>query len=272
MKISEYAQITKFTEDNILLVDGNAGTKKILASDAILAGLTLNSIYNKRAIFRGKNLGSTLTAEQKTAIQTGTFENLWLGDYWEIDGVKYRIADFDYWHGRGDTPFNTHHLVIVPDDVIGQAKMNDTAITTGGYTSSAMYGTNLASAKSTIQDAFSDAVLTHREFLINAVTSGYPSEGAWTDSSIELMNEIMVFGSYIHTPAGNGSVIVKRYTNSNIQLALFKACPELMISGGGYWLRDVVSATDFARVDSYGGATTTSAENSYGIRPAFPIG
>lgn len=272
MKISEYPQITKFTSDNILLVDGNGGTKKILVADAILAALSLNSIHNKRMIFRGKNLGSSLTAEQKTAIQTGTFEGLWLGDYWEINGVKYRIADFDYWHGRGDTPFNTHHIVVVPDEVLYQAKMNDTSITTNGYTGSAMYGTNLATAKTTIKEAFGDAVLTHREYLINAVTSGYPSAGAWTDSSVELMNEIMVYGSYIYTPAGNGTVDVKRYTNSNLQLALFSVCPELMLSGGGYWLRDIASATHFARVDQFGGATSTGAANAYGVRPVFAIG
>ena len=85
------------------------------------------------------------------------------------------------------------------------------------------------------------------------------------------MNEPMVFGSYIYTPGNTGSTDVKRYTSSNTQLALFAVCPEF-IRAGGYWLRDVVSASHFARVDSYGGATSTGAANSYPIRPAFAIG
>lgn len=32
MKISEYPAIASLTEDNIMLVDGNGGTKKILIS------------------------------------------------------------------------------------------------------------------------------------------------------------------------------------------------------------------------------------------------
>lgn len=272
-KFMDYPTIEAFDEDAYLLTDSPAGgTKKILASNAALSALSLNAAYVRRNIFRGKNLGGSLTSTQKSAIQLGTFENLWLGDYWEIGGVKYRIADFDYWFNCGDNKFTTHHLVIVPDTSLGTAKMNDTSVTTGGYISSQMYTTNMESAKTTITNAFSSAVLTHREFLINAVTSGYPSAGAWTNSSVELMNEPMVYGSYIYTPGNDGTIDVKRYTCSHTQLALFRAAPSFILTEGGYWLRDVVSGLHFARVDSYGGATSSGAANTYGIRPAFPIG
>lgn len=279
MKITEYPMITAFTADNVLLADGTAGTKQILASDAILAMLDLLSVQNRRQVFRGKSLGSTLTTEQKSAIQNGTFKGLCLGDYWEIGGVKYRIADFDYYYGVGDTNLSSHHLVIVPDSNLGTGAMNGSATTTGGYVGSAMYTTNLAASKSTISSAFSDAVLSHREYLINAVTSGYPSAGAWTDSTVDLMNEPMVFGGHIYTPSGNGTITPKRYTSSPTQLALFRVCPHFInwpdptgerIS---YWLRDVVNATSFVRVSSYGAPQDTSASNTtYGIRPYFLIG
>ena len=38
-----------------------------------------------------------------------------------------------------------------------------------------------------------------------------------------------------------------------------------------WWLRDVVSATNFARVASDGLANYNGASNSNGIRPAFAI-
>lgn len=272
MKISEYPAVTEFGADDVFIIDGTNGTKKILASDAIIAMLSMMSVKNKRLIFRGKSLGTSLTAEQKTAIQDGTFAGLSLGDYWEINGVNWRIADFDYWYNKGDTKFQTHHLVIIPDTPLSTAQMNDTSDTTGGYTGSKMYTTTLTSIKSTISSAFGDAVLTHREYLVNAITSGYPSTGAWTDSSVELPNEIMIYGSYIYTPGNQGTTDVKRFTASNVQLALFQVAPDLITSGNGYWLRDVASSTHFCRVDVSGAAQATGAANNYGIRPVFPIG
>lgn len=279
MKISEYPVAESFNDDDHLLCDGDtSGTRRVQASTAILAALDLFSAHNHRMIFRGKNLGTSLTSKQKSAIQNGTFEDLWLGDYWEIGGVKYRIADFDYWYGKGDSEFAKHHLVIVPDSNLGTGKMNDSSVVTGGYTGSKMYTTNMAAAKSTITSAFGDAVLSHREYLINTVTSGYPSNGAWADSTIDLMNELMVFGSNIYTPSGNGSINVKRYTIDSIQLALFAVAPMFIVKPEGaserisYWLRDIANATSFVRVSSYGAPQDSAASLEYGIRPAFAIG
>ena len=84
MKFSEYQAVKTLTADNIFLVDGDAGTKKITAADAVLASLALNSVHNRRAAIRGKNLGTSVSLEQKTAIQLGTFDDLWVGDYWVI--------------------------------------------------------------------------------------------------------------------------------------------------------------------------------------------
>lgn len=272
MKMNEYPIITEVTATDITLFDGTNGTRKIQASELMFALAHLGGAAMHRMLFRGKNLGASVSTEQLAAIQNGTFKELWLGDYWEINGVKYRIADFDYWYGRGDTKFNDHHLVIVPDTALGSAAMNASSVTTGGYTGSQMYTANMATAKSTIQSAFSTAIKTHREFLVNTVANGYPSAGAWTDSQIELMNEPMVYGSYIYTPGNTGTTDVKRFTIDNTQLALFTVCPWLVPSGTGYWLRDVVSAGHFARVDGSGGSTSSGAANSYGIRPVFAIG
>ena len=39
-------------------------------------------------IYRGNNLGSSVTEEQWNAIQSGTFEDLYIGDYWTISRVN----------------------------------------------------------------------------------------------------------------------------------------------------------------------------------------
>ena len=277
MKITAYPSTKQLSDTDALLIDGSDGTRYVPGTDIPFAIADLASVHTHRMFFRGKNLGTSVSTEQKAAIQNGTFKDIWLGDYWEIGGVKYRIGDFDYWYGTGDTETTSHHVVVMPDSNLGTAAMNGSATTNGGYVGSAMYTTNMATAKSAITSAFGSNILSHREYLINTVSSGYPSAGEWTDSSIELPNEPMIFGSYIYTPSGNGVTNVKLYTNSATQLALFRVCPQFIYKPDGatrisYWLRDVVNGTSFVRVSSYGAPQDTSASQSYGIRPVFAVG
>lgn len=82
--------------------------------------------------------------------------------------------------------------------------MNETNITTGGYTGSLMYTENLAQAKTLAASAFGDLILTHREYLTNAVTDGHASAGAWFDSTLDLPNEIMMYGCHVYAAMNNG--------------------------------------------------------------------
>ena len=274
MKITEYSAIKSFTEDQVLLVDGNGGTKNIRIGDAIQAMLDFMSPQNHKTIFRGKNLGSVLTSEQKAAIQAGTFEDLWLGDYWEINGIKWRIADFDYWMNTGHpTKLTSHHLVIIPDTCLYMAKMNNSDTTSGGYVGSVMYTTNLANAKTLVANTFGDSVLSHREHLSNAVTNGYPSGGALYDSEVDIPSEVMMYGHAQLMPMSTGSVIVTNHAISKTQLSLMRVCPEFIVDiNNAAWLRDVVSGSTFAIVDGAGTASFSYAGVERGVRPVFAIG
>ena len=271
-KLIDYAADTRFNSDDILIKDGSNGTKKILVTNAAVEFAGMVSAINHRNVYRGKNLGTAVTAAQKAAIQAGTFDDLFIGDYWVINGVNWVIADMDYWYNCGDAAFTNHHLVIVPSTSLYNAKMNETNTTEGGYVGSLMYTENLNNAKTTISTAFGDMLLTHREFLVTAVTNGYPSGAAWFDSTVELMNEIMVYGTHIHTPASDGATIVTRTTIDKQQLSLFRLNPRTINNRVSTWLRDVVSSSRFAHVNTGGGATCDSAANSLGVRPAFAIG
>lgn len=268
MKISEYPSITSITSDNILLVDGTNGTKKMAVTDAVLAALHLISPENHKRIFRGKNLGGAYTAAQQQAVQNGTFEDLWLGDYWTINDINWRIVDFDYWYMTGDSAVSNHHLVIMPDTNLYSAPMNDTLTTANGYVGSKMYTTNLSTARTTISNIFGSRLMQHREYFTNAVNSGVPTAGSWVNSTVDLPNEIMIYGSYIETPSGSN---VKRYTIDKTQLALFALHPKFITNRFEYWLRDVVSANMFANVGYYGSATSANATKSSGVRPVFAI-
>lgn len=140
------------------------------------------------SIYRGKYLGNALTDTQSEAIRAGTFDDLWIGDYWTIDGVNYRIADFDYCLHSGDTELTTHHAVIVTDTILYNAQMNTTDTIDGGYAGSTMRMSGLNTAKSTITTAFGDHVLVHREVLSNAVSNGSSAGWAWYDSTVELLS------------------------------------------------------------------------------------
>ncbi|WP_304960033.1 hypothetical protein, partial [Bacteroides caecimuris] len=224
-------------------------------------------------IFRGKNLGTALTAAQKAEIKAGTFKGFFIGDYWSIGDRIWRIVDINYWLNSGDTSCTTPHLVIMPDQKLYDAKMNETNITTGGYVGSQMYTANLANAKTLVNSAFGSAnILNHREYLTNAVTNGYPSAGAWYDSTVELPNEIMMYGSLVFTPAGDGSFVPNRYTIDKTQLALMKMYPRFINPRRyWYWLRDVVSSARFAFVGAYGHAAFNNASSSGGVRPVFGL-
>lgn len=235
------------------------------------ASFVTNNAVAHNSIYRGKYLGSAVTPEQYTAISSGTFTDLYIGDYWTIGGIKYRIAAFDYYYNTGDTACTKHHAVIIPDTQLYTHVMNDTNITTGGYTGSKMYTEGLTQAKTTINTVFSGHVVTHRQILSNATVDGKASGWAWVDSEVELMNEIMVYGSSVF---GAGSLSGGTGHNIGVdksQLPLFALNPRMINTRQSYWLRDVVSVSYFAYVGNGGNASCVVASYALGVRPAFSI-
>jgi len=235
----------------------------------------LNNAGAHNSIYRGISLGTSVSAAQYAAISAGTFEDMYIGDYWTINSVVWRIAAFNYFYNCGDTAFTSNHVTIVPDSSLASSAMNATNTTAGGYYGSGMRasGSGLATATTIINSAFgSGHVATHRQYLVNAVTNGKPSGASWYDTSVELMSEIMVYGCGIFKPISDGTTIVADHTISKSQLPLFALNPKLIISSRyHWWLRDVVSAARFAYVDSSGYADYCNASTSLGVRPAFSI-
>lgn len=229
----------------------------------------------KNCLPRFKYLGTSVTSEQWAAIQNGTFDGLFLGDYWTINGVDYIIVAFDYWLNTGDTPCAKHHVVVIPRVNLYTYKFNPTNTTEGGYVGSDLYKNGLTQAKTTINSAFGSAhILSHRQYLMNAVTNGKPTGSDWYDSTVELMNENMVYGGRQFSPMPDGTNPLntcRNYTIDKSQLPLFHLAPWLIRSRQWYWLRDVVSATGFADVDSLGSADCYSASHAGGVRPVVGL-
>lgn len=290
-KVTELTAFTTPTDSCLIPIHDGTGLKKITfanfrakaveGTEAKIAPLLFNNAGAHNAIYRGKSLGSTVTTAQYAAIKAGTFDDLYIGDYWTIGGVNYRIAAFDYYLNSGDTNCTTHHVVIVPDTCLYNAQMHNTSsggwesgaanTTAGGYVGSDMYKSNLEQAKTTIKSAFSGHVLKHKIYLTNAVANGRASGGAWCDSEVDLMCEQMVYGSGIFSPVSDGSNVPTNYRVEKSQLPLFQHEPSRIGNRATWWLRDVITASSFADVNAYGYASYDHASGSVGVRPAFCI-
>lgn len=280
-KVPELVAITAPANSNLIPIHDGTGLKKITYQNLAaavnqpvrdeIAPLLFNNAGAHNAIYRGKNLGSSVTAAQYAEIAAGTFKDMYIGDYWTIGGVNYRIAAFDYYLNCGDTNTTAHHVVLVPDTNLYSHVMNDTNITTGAYVGSKMYTEGLEQAKTTIKAAFSGHVLSHRIYLSNATSNGKASAGAWVDSEVDLMCEHMVYGNGVFSPVSDGSTIPNNYRVEKSQLPLFQHEPSRICNRASWWLRDVISASGFAGVSYSGGADYNYASNSRGVRPAFCI-
>ena len=255
--------------------------KSIFASDSALGN---NNAGFHNSLFRGKNLGTAVTATQWAEITAGTFNDMYIGDYWLINGVKWRIAAFDYWLYCGDAECTTHHIVIVPDTNLLEADgstthwMNSSDTTAGAYYGSdfrsALNGnTGLATCRSLVNAAFGSAhILSHKEYLKNAVTNGYESAGAWYGSDVEIMTEQMVYGGKVFGNVTCGTNIPTAHTINKTQLPLFALAPEFICNRASWWLRDVVSSANFALVYDNGNCLSSNASLAWvGVRPAFGI-
>ncbi len=266
-----------YNDGRVKLERGTVATDWSPAPEDYLGPFNAYNIPNMhRNIFRGKNLGSTLTDTQKAAIAAGTFEGLYLGDYWTINGHTWRIVDFDYWYGQGDTSCTTHHVVVMPDAPLYFCPMNnkieEANTVEGGYALSEMRQTGLDQAKEIATTDFGTNVLNHRIIISNAVKDGHVSGYLWDDSTVELCSEWQMYGASVYNAMNDGATRPTLFTIDQKQFALMQAVPWFINPARqNFWLRDVVSSSGFANV-AYGGyAAGSGASNTGGVRPSFGV-
>lgn len=285
MKITDYPKATELASDDSFIIDGPTnGTRHILKENLPWGEGGGGSVpgtepawVSHRNTYRGKNLGSIFTDEQKSAIANETFDDLYIGDYWSIGNFDWIIADINYWLNTGgnlEEKCTTPHLVIVPRTSLYTIKMNDTNTTNGGYLGSKLYTQGLNDAKTMIYTAFGENnILTHEEQLSNAVTNGYVSGVTWIQSKVEIMNQIMVIGSMVFPGYPSVGSPGSNYTIDKTQLSLFRLNPISILTGAEYYLRDVTSAASFTAIMGSGNvhAYQPAYASGAGVRPAFGL-
>jgi hypothetical protein len=242
----------------------------------------IESSGNWRTGLRFKNLGTSFTSAQQTALANGDFSEFWNGDYWVIGGHNWRIVDNSgIARRKGDTNFDSNSLVIMPDDnlVVAEAYLIDGANNSGhGYNNCAYRtrtdGKGRAQCKSIISSAFgSSHIASHRELMSTARETSGATSCAWTDADVELPSEANIYG---HSAFSSGILSGCYSPGYNIgsewgQFMLFRLAPYMAINRSqNYWLRDIASALCFAHVATYGRATyATPSSPSVGLRPHF---
>lgn len=313
-KISEITKVESLANSDILIADTQNGTRAILyekllkpvndeigkTNQKIAAISPASNAAAHNAIFRGKDLINECgyTIEQICQrISNGTFEDLYIGDYFDItistsytssEVVRCVLAGFDTYWNNGDTAFTHHHAVIVPKNCFtATAAMNATNTTEGGFKGSAMWKTVLPAYSVAIAAKIGSHLLSHRTLLTNTISTtgasmagagltGYASNWEWVDTTLSLLSEIQVYGANVWSSSAYDTGC------DNLQLPLFALDPTVKVCGKGgngnggsrqwYWLRNVASAAYFAGVTGYGNSNYSYASSSGGVRPLFCIG
>ena len=275
------------------------GTSADSATGDITLGYSIYSptdfnAYPHNGIYRGKNLGTfTSTAELETflsnhEVATGSFTDLYLGDYFTIrDGTynaNWMIAGFDteFYKGWlvGDPSdvqwIEQHHITLIPRISLFNAQMNSTNTTSGGYKGSAMHTSTLPTVVSNLQTVLGTHLLKRYAALSNAVNTtgsnmfgtagGASSSWAWTEVYATLPSEVQIFGSTIWSSSGydTGEACMK--------LPVFNFINHVQFSRWGFWLRGVASSSAFCFADNCGLAHARGASGSPGVRPVICIG
>ncbi len=220
------------------------------------------------------------------------FSDIFIGDIIERDTpaisvtnfaakakTQYAVIGINSLKNHGDTPKlqNKPHLVMIPLDGLGNAYMNATNITTGGYKDSYMNTTVMPAVVTALESAFgANHVLQTREYITNTVTStvasraglgwqGGSTAGEWSDQKAILMTELEAYGA---TPFSSSA-----YDNIglNEQLPGMKL-DRIMNRRFDRWLRSVCLSTGFCVVFAGGGPGRGSASGVFVVCPRFAIG
>lgn len=288
MRITDYPKTDTIETGDVFVIDGERGTGIIDADSLGIVSSTPSVIH--RNTYRGKYIGDEYTEEQMEAVRTGSFDDLYVGDYWTINGRDWIIADIDYWYGtysplQGYTnKIETHHLVIIPRNCVCKSEMNiDNGLTRQYYNSSLYKGLRGEAggsggsyiAKSIIQDAFPDnKILSRANVIVGYADSNYtPTSAIWVESKIDIMNQRMIIGASVFTATGSPGTYVSNFSQETTQLSVFRMNPSLIADNQtNYWTRDFYAGGKVTTILRFNAVDCISqTDNTIGVRPYFGL-
>lgn len=241
-------------------------TANSLGGIMVGAGLTIDSAgvlsasggssmpyTNHNGGIRGNDLGSSYTAEQKAAIAAGTFEDIYVGDYWTFGGTVWRVADIDTFYQHGDPRCTEHHVVIMPDE----------ALFNSGFDASLYGNDSIATTKLPTEAASLEAIigsyLIDKKYMAHKDSSSYYQ---WVSYKMMTPSFHNFLGAYDMEDAPTDPA------RQSQQFALFRYAPWFIntVVGVNFWCVDRYSS-NAARVTHTRICDWQPYTNVYGIRP-----
>lgn len=287
VRIQDFNENLKPDTNNDFLMTFNDGSEsKTRLRDAFYS-LVPDGAPTHNNIFRGANLGA-LNATHIANIQNGSFHDMFIGDYFSINGSNYVIAGINTKHWHGDNTSLGNHLLLMPDrfskledgtimksDGKTTHYMSDTDTTAGGFANTKLYTIYMPSIQKRLEADFGSHLLTFRECVSTHIdASGAPDKAEWRDAKLAIPSEVMVYGTTLNGNNKNGSWY--NVGDDDTQLPLFRFNPDELTNHKdcAFWLRDIHSATEFADAGSAAGGVswTVASHTSRGVRAFFLIG
>ena len=273
------------TNNDFVMTFNDSSESKTRLKDAYYS-MPPNNAQTHNNVVRGHNLGA-LNATHMANIRNGSFHDMFIGDYFSINGSNYVIAGINTKHLHGDETPLGNHLILMPDrfsklddgtvlrpDGTTTHYMSDTDTTAGGFANTKLYKTYMPSIQKKLEADFGSNLLTFREVVSTHVdASGAPDKGEWRDAKVGIPGEVMVYGTTLN--GNNRNNVWYNVGDDTMQLSLFRLNPEESNNHGdqAFWLRDIHSASEFAYADDNGNAGWTGASSPWlGVRAFFLIG
>lgn len=150
--------------------------------------------HNK--VLREQNLGN-LTDEHYKSISNGTFDDLYVGDYFTINNHKYIIGGFDYLYGAENNSNLGHHALII--DYNRTYNNGDDSYTwniNNGFTKSETYLKKLPALDNRHKVDFQNHLLEWNEYLTTSTQDGIANGGDWFRVKSSVFN-IKMLGSKV---------------------------------------------------------------------------
>lgn len=287
VRIQDFNENLKPDTNNDFLMTFNDGSEsKTRLRDAFYS-LVPDGAQTHNNIFRGQNLGA-LNATHIANIQNGTFRDMFIGDYFSINGSNYVIAGINYKKNHGDnnnSPLG-NHLVLMPQDwsktptqtLAPDGKtthyMSDTDTTAGGFAGSKLYQTYLPQIQTKLETDFGANLMSFRTVVSTHVDdSGAPDQGEWRDAKVSIPNEVMIYGTTLNGNNKNTSWYNVGDENSQLPLMRLNDTERNFNRIGNIWLRDIPAASGFAYANADGGGGWGGASDAWrGVRAFFLIG
>lgn len=219
-------------------------------------------------IYRGKNLGRSLTNIQLQGIKDGTFKDLYVGDYFDFGTQKLRVAHLDYFLERtissleGHLPLFTHHLVLISDHIHGRSNYGTQRLS---YASSdlkkAIESKTIRSEVGYIPGIEDFDVLNLQDY--RSPTDDRAKRQLYK-SHAGALSSFMVVGRDL---MGSSSGIIP----TDPQMALFRLSPKMISINYSWWLADSYDDIYAFMVGPYGAIEKGEKRDSCGIRPYYVI-